>query len=178
MNQFGLFDGEDDKRLLAQHDLYPLPSNDNPTSKYAAASMDPTVTNEQYLAVMVALRHAPEGLTRYEVELATKIRDKIVDARLMKLGAEGLVLKRSDKRRPGRAGKPVEIIAHSCFMGDYPTKRFKQREGSQKVERLTAIIRRLHEADKAMRGINADTPPYRRHVRPIIRELVQEAANG
>jgi len=144
----------DDVALLASRNLYPLPSSGySETSQDSAETERSRKTDDQYLRIFSALRKAPGGLTRYALETQTGIRDKTIDARLWKLGAERLVFKRTDHRGEGRTGKPVEIVTHLAYRDRYPTAPFisKPNQYREEIRRLNGEIAENKAQIKALR---------------------------
>jgi len=84
----------------------------NDTSEAAARQANGSATKHQMLRILRAVRLAgPGGLTREQIACRTGIQDKQVDARTVRLGVNGLVMKTKDTRA-GRSGRQQEVLCH------------------------------------------------------------------
>lgn len=85
--------------------LWDVPHNGTPTSRAAAARAQPT---RQEQAVIDALRAAPDGLTREELEDRTGLAGNAIRPRVWALVARGIVYEQGE--RPTRAGRAAAVV--------------------------------------------------------------------
>ena len=113
-----LFDEYDDFGDLVRVSLARPFAAGSDTSEAAAQRANSSATKNQMLVIIRAVRLAgPAGLTREEIAVRTGIQDKQVDARTVRLGAAGLVMK-TTSTRTGRSGRQQEVLVHYRHVGD------------------------------------------------------------